>query len=943
MRLRLLLIVASLCILQLGHASKIDSLLQIVNTGQDTMQVKALLKLADAYRTNDLDSSNYYLKKARENLDRMKGNFDNGLIDRYEGFYHQHKGIQLHNIDNYDSALYHYNLAYKSYTQFNLIDKQAQILNNIGAIYESKGDFSKALDYYYRLLRIADSASLKMQKSRAHLNIGVVYLNQQKFEESLKFFNKALPLKKELEDKRGEALVYNNIGIVYYYLGQYDKVLKNFKRSLNIYRQLNDLRSQAMPYFNIAEIYYEQGELKEALYYYKKSYEIDKQLNNHSGQAYSLLAIGNVYKDLKKYRDAIRVQKTAVDILEKIGAQHDLANALLELSYSYEVQGSYQKALKHYKQHKRVLDSVFNLRKETQIAKIKEQYESEQKDQEIALLKKQNRLAELENKQKEEKVLSRQRIAIMSLAIAALVLFALVMIFRLYRQKKLSNQMLEFKNEAIQRKNHEASQALQQLESTLANLQGFLSNITKEFRAPISILTGFSKLILRNPNNETAERYLKQINRSSTRLNRKLGDLTAAVEFEAGEFTIKKQGVEVADIASYLINTYDSFAKLRKVELSCSIDQACPDIVEVDPVKYFQVLTNLLDNAIRFTLPGEKVDVKFQYEKPNHLKVKILDSGMGITEDKKERIYSFFQDSDASIFKNAAEFGLGLSIVKMILEAFEGKIFIDSQPGMGTEFTVSIPAEMVDKKTFEFKSITHYLFDHSTKHIKVLIAEESSNIADEIETMLTYYAGSMQVKKVANFDEANEELEQTNYNLILFDLNNHQMDFPEKVSKLRRISRNQNLKVMALANEITGDLSKRCRNTGIESLMEKPVEPDKLIIEMERISNNDPIQEIISIINAFDNSANTGINNTDADTLHENGIQEKVIKLNVAIRQKEWQKVLEYVNLIRTENAEFLSREMVQQLNTIERECVTTQNIEIMIGSLDAFQLEVPH
>ncbi|ALO16116.1 Aerobic respiration control sensor protein ArcB [Salinivirga cyanobacteriivorans] len=923
---------------QFLFAGNIDSLLQELNSAKDTARVFKFLELSMHYRPINIDSSEYYLQSANDYLSEIRGKFSSNDIEKYEAFYYQQKGLLNHRIDEYDSALVYYKKAYEIYVRHDLLVKQVQFLINIGVLHEDQGRFSKALEYYFNSARLADSASLTLEQSRIYINIGVVYLNQQKFKKALLYFKKAIPLKKKVNDKQGEALAYNNIGIVYYYLDEYDKVLRNFKKSLNIYRQINDIRSQAQPFFNIAEIHYEQGELKKALYYYKKSYEIEKQLNKRADQAVSLIAIGNVYKDLKKIDDAIRVQQEAIDILRSIGANHELATALLELSYSYEARGDYKKALEKYKAHKRFEDSVFNMRKEAQIAKIQEQYESEQKDQEIALLKKQNKLAVLENKQQQEQISNRQRIAILGLLVGAFGLFALIMLYRLYRQKKLSNQMLELKNEAIQRKNAEITDVVQKLESSSRGRKAFYRNILTEFSNPLSKISALARLISGSSTTEDIQTSIKHIKGNVFELNKVFEDLFRATEIETGDNQLQKEGIKISELAEHLLRKFTPIANQKNITLNYNIDESCPEIVELDPYKYFQILSNLTVDAIKRAFPGGNVNVDFYYEKPDLLRVRVKDNGDPISDSYKEELYAFFQEKEDLVY-TTDRLGLSLGVVKNLVDTFGGSIFIDSNSKQETEFTVAIPAGIMSISTFSFKANGLSLKNANYRHGKVLIAGQPENFARELELNLAKYKMNFVLQQAKDENEALQFLSESAYDICIIDLPEKTGEVEDLVKTFYAAKGDQNIRFIGLSAHISKGYLQECHKVGVTTVVEKPVEIFNLIVEIERS------------FNALDIKANPllgfyldGADEKDPekkqkiDQAQAQNIDKNIMLINAGLRQKEWKTVMEQIHRIRADKHLLLNREMVQQLNVIEKECVTTRNVDVMSNALILFQ-----
>jgi len=905
-------------------ADGLDSLRIQSKSENDTLRFKAILRMAVAYRKMNLDSSLYFLNLAERELKVIKQKSNDTVFRFLRAEYKSQKATYFQQADLYDSSQLYYEFALKVFKELGENAAMARVVNNLGALQEQRGNYPEALSYYFELMRLCDSLELKDLKARALINIGVVYNNQSNYDEALKYYEEAVPLKRELGDQKGEALLYNNIGIVYYFQGNYEKVLEFFKRSLNIYREIGDLRSQAMPYFNIAEIYYLQKAYKEALYYYKKSYEIDKQLGERASQAETLSSIGRVYADLGQTKDALRVHKESLRLLKKLGAKSKYANSLQETSLTYESIGDYKNALKYYKEYKLMHDSVHTIKKESQIAHIKEQYESEKKDQQIDLLQQRNKVVELENIRQRDEMKNRKRISILSLLVAALVLLALIMIYRMYRHKKLSNQMLEIKNESITEKNQEISAIVEKLEKALKSREVLYANTTHELRTPLNIINGFTNLLQHETNPKQRESYVDQVKSSTNHLLRLIEDMLVISRLETGQFELVFEGVKLTDLTQYLDNIFRVLANTKQIKYICSIDKSCPEIITIDPIRYFQIISNLIDNAIKYTEAEGEVSITFFYINNRFLKVEVKDSGYGINKEKQNEIFERYSRIKNSEQIKAEGSGLGLNIVQQLVDLFEGQIEVDSKPGEGSVFKVTIPTEEAFHVTYRYAVVYDETISEKLEKGRILIAEDNVASAELLKQTLILYNPKLTMEFVQNGHDALTQLRKNTYDLFICDIKMPLMDGIEVVNKLKTLKDNPNvdIPVIGISAQTDDETRKSALDAGINEFLPKPYETGVLILKIEELA-------LFAKKRMLSKQKADEKNNQS----EKNHIGQILNSIDSTLRNREFEDAIKQINTLQSSGSTLITEAMHSILNELERELVTTQRKD-KIGKL---------
>ncbi len=447
----------------------IDSLeLDLKAAKEDTVKVNILNSLSRQY----FDISDYEL--AMKNSESAlaladKINYKRGKANAYNAI-----GIIYDDQGNYPEALENYFASLKIREE--LEDKKgiASCYNNIGVSYKAQSNYPEALEKYLASLKIREEIGDKNGISDSYSNIGIIYEKLGNYPEALKNLLASLKIAEEIGDKMSIAGSYNNIGNVYAEQGNYPKALENYFACLKIAEELGSKYGMATSYNNIGGVYHNQGNYPEALENYFSSLMICEEIGLKYGIAESFNSIGNVYVEQSNYSEALENYFSSLNIYEEIGFKRGIAGTYislgsinihlanykdarkylddglalskeignkLDIQHSYEslsvldsAEGNFAQSLEHYKMYTIYKDSLLNEESNNQISRMKIQYETEKKDQEIVFLNK--------DKELREHQLEKQRFVQYGM-IAGTVLLLLVglLLFRSFRlRKKLEKQ-----------------------------------------------------------------------------------------------------------------------------------------------------------------------------------------------------------------------------------------------------------------------------------------------------------------------------------------------------------------------------------------------------------------------------------------------------------------------------------------------------------------------
>ena len=359
----------------------------------------------------------------------------------------------------------------------------------------------------------------------------------------------------------------------------------------------------------------------------------------------------------------------------------------------------------------------------------------------------------------------------------------------------------------------------------------FLANISHEIRTPINGISGMANLLSNNPSVEDSQTYLNAIKSASDNLKVIISDILDLSSIESGKLSFERIGFNVEDIVVSLINSFKAQALSRGLELKYSIDENAKGIFMGDPVRLNQILINLIGNALKFTHRGSislQVTATKSSKGRSLLQFDVVDTGIGIPQEKLDTIFESFSQADASVTRKYGGTGLGLTIVKQLVELQKGWIKLKSEEDVGSTFTVAIPYDHGSPNEARHKSVSVKKEDHfDLTNYTILLVEDN-----DINRL---YAGSIlkssgcKIEMAENGLVALGKLKTNKIDLILMDIQMPVMDGFE-ATKAIRFSDDQykDIPIIALTANATPRVIERCMAAGMNNHLAKPFTPEEL-------------------------------------------------------------------------------------------------------------------
>jgi signal transduction histidine kinase/CheY-like chemotaxis protein/CHASE3 domain sensor protein len=254
-------------------------------------------------------------------------------------------------------------------------------------------------------------------------------------------------------------------------------------------------------------------------------------------------------------------------------------------------------------------------------------------------------------------------------------------------------QQLEAQRDDLARFTATVELKARELEQASQYKSDFLANMSHELRTPLNSLLILSKLLGDNPGGNLTDEQVKfahTIQSSGNDLLNLINDVLDLSKIEAGHLQIRPETVSLRRLTAELTQLFQPIATERKLQLLIGVEPECPDSIATDRQRLEQILKNLLSNAVKFTEAGS-VKLSIGRVGSDRIALAVTDSGIGIAEDQQAAIFEAFRQADGTISRKYGGTGLGLSISRELARLLGGAITLDSTPGKGSTFTITIP------------------------------------------------------------------------------------------------------------------------------------------------------------------------------------------------------------------------------------------------------------
>ena len=539
-----------------------------------------------------------------------------------------------------------------------------QALNNIGTSFRRVGALDEAASYHYEALQYGELYSDKVStaairhRNSALNGIGNIQSTLGNVEAAEKAFREALAGERTLNNPRGQAINYSNIGRLFEARGMIDSAWVYYREAMEFDREANSDLGVSLCHNHFGRLYEKEGKREKAMIEYQVAYDIMKSIDDKWHWLESCLGIARVNAKMGYEHNARRYLAEARITAESLKSWERLAE-VYELSYQMAMsRGNYQGALMNYQLHRAYRDSVINEQNYNRLQNIVVKYEQKKREYELAAVQK-----DYEEERSTKIIILHYGIGGIALSLSALLLLLYAL-----RERTRGRDILR-KTEKMR--------------------TSFFTNITHEFRTPLTVILGFGRQL------ETGElKKAKEIEKAGEAIRRQGSSLLQLInqllDISRIQSSIGRSEWCTGNIIVFLrmvVETFEAQANVRHIDLRF-VAHETKVTMDFVPDYMKKIMHNLLSNALKYTPEGGRICISTRQER-DIITIHVADTGSGIPPGDLPHVFKPFYRGENSQMEISS--GVGLSLVYQIVKAMNGSITVKSSVNKGSIFTLTLP------------------------------------------------------------------------------------------------------------------------------------------------------------------------------------------------------------------------------------------------------------
>ncbi|WP_286965874.1 tetratricopeptide repeat-containing hybrid sensor histidine kinase/response regulator [Flavobacterium sp. UBA4854] len=616
--------------------------------------------------------------------------------------------------------------------------------------------FSQAVYYTEKSINFCEENGKKENLANQTLKLGKIYYNQGKFEEALKNFHKTVSLFDTLKPSCTKVLALHYIGATNTAKGDYKTASVYYTKAKDLLKQLNINDNAAVLDYQKALAFKTNNDLKSAV---KTLKAITKKPDNNAiikTKIDAYYQLGLIEGQLKRNDSAMIYFDKALDYNAKINDFAKKSKIVLAISQYYKQNKNYDLAYSYLDEHYQLENYILKLKN----AKIDlDEFSKFKKNQSL------NNTIKKESEEKFQLKTYRYSKLVSILAIALISILSLLSL-ALYKNNIIRNQ----NNLLLREKNKELILAKNKAEKASKARSEFLSTVSHELRTPLNAINGITHILLEDKPKKKQLKYLESLKFSGNYLTTFINEILEINKIDSTKVEVENISFNLKELLFNIQSSLKELATANKNYFNLEIDKAIPDNLIGDPTKLSQIILNLINNALKFTQNGHvNVIAKLYSQEGEEATVyfEIVDTGIGIPEDKLQTVFESFSQGSIEVNRKYGGTGLGLTIVKKLIELLGGEIKLKSEVGKGSTFTFKLNFKINNEPLEVIEEVKPYN-DKQLKNKSILLIED--NKINQMITRKMLENKNITCEIVDNGEDAVELLKIKRFDMILMDV-----------------------------------------------------------------------------------------------------------------------------------------------------------------------------
>jgi len=568
--------------------------------------------------------------------------------------------------DKADSILYYAELIKTESDQLKF-DKGDVLSLRLKGIYEEmNSNYPKAISYYLESLDAARKINNIAYESAALSDLAILYANIKNPQKAKEFYLQCAELSRRQNQLQSTVSTYNNLAAIYTQLKQYDSAQIFLEQALAMGKPYAEI-DLSSTYNNLGNVYFHKKDFEKAIEYFRNNYNQHKDRESLDDLWVDYLNLADVFIEMKKFDSASWYADKALKLAIELQSRSKEADSYSLLTKMFERTGNYSKAFEMQKKWYTIDTGLVNKEMYSSIAGLQERFHAKERENE-------NKLLSTQVEKEKYRVRSITLLAICFAIVGLLITMAFIANRRVNKKLKAINEMMVRQNERLAELNHEKN--------------SLISIVSHDLGTPFATIQMWAQVLqadkeaLTDEQNKAVERVLTA-GKHGEGLIRRILDVERA---HVGKQPMNLENFDLTIFIERLEETMRPGAEKKNIKLH--FEKPGKEVyILSDKQMVHRICENLISNAIKYSHAGKNVWLSIS-DNGDAVEIKVRDEGVGISTEDLPHLFSRYSKLNSKPTEGEASTGLGLSIVKRIVEELNGRILCESEEGKGSLFTV---------------------------------------------------------------------------------------------------------------------------------------------------------------------------------------------------------------------------------------------------------------